>query len=104
MNGPRFMRLRRHACSRRPSSARQAESQPASSAAAPPALDYGFFKAKVEPIFLNKRPGHTRCVMLPTINNAPLHLVPLTQGSADWKRRTVASELPAGTEGGGAGL
>ena len=25
------------------------------------ALDYAFFKANVEPIFLQKRPGHTRC-------------------------------------------
>jgi hypothetical protein len=65
-------------------SARQAESQPASSAAAPPALNYEFFKAKVEPIFLNKRPGHTRCVVCHTINNAPLHLVPLSPGSTSW--------------------
>jgi hypothetical protein len=27
------------------------------------ALDYEFFKARVEPIFLQKRPGHTRCVV-----------------------------------------
>jgi len=65
-------------------SMRQAESQPASAAATPPTLDYEFFKAKVEPIFLNKRPGHTRCVLCHTINNAPLHLVPLTPGSANW--------------------
>src|SRR2546422_6385091 len=26
-------------------------------------LDYEFFKARVEPIFLQKRPGHTRCVV-----------------------------------------
>jgi len=25
--------------------------------------DYEFFKARVEPIFLQKRPGHTRCVV-----------------------------------------
>src|ERR1700682_122806 len=24
-------------------------------------LDYAYFKARVEPIFLHKRPGHTRC-------------------------------------------
>ncbi len=29
--------------------------------AAAPALDFQFYKAKVEPIFLQKRPGHTRC-------------------------------------------
>jgi hypothetical protein len=26
-----------------------------------PTLDYDFFKTKVEPIFLKKREGHTRC-------------------------------------------
>ena len=26
-------------------------------------LDYEFFKAKVEPIFLMKRPGHSPCVV-----------------------------------------
>ena len=35
----------------------------ASAAIAAPALDYDFFKARVEPIFLQKRPGHTRCVV-----------------------------------------
>jgi hypothetical protein len=60
-----------------------AESQPASSAAAA-SLNYEFFKAKVEPIFLAKRPGHTRCVVCHTINNAPLHLVPLSPGASTW--------------------
>jgi hypothetical protein len=63
---------------------RQAESQPASSPAASASLDYEFFKAKVEPVFLAKRPGHTRCVVCHTINNAPLHLVPLSPGSTTW--------------------
>jgi hypothetical protein len=58
---------------------RQANSQ-----AAAPTLDYQFFKDKVEPVFLAKRPGHTRCVVCHTINNAPLHLVPLSPGSTTW--------------------
>jgi hypothetical protein len=62
----------------------RAESQPASSPAASPSLDFEFFKAKVEPVFLAKRPGHTRCVVCHTINNAPLHLVPLSPGSTTW--------------------
>jgi hypothetical protein len=61
-----------------------AKSQPASPSAAAPPLDYAFFKAKVEPVFLEKRPGHTRCVVCHTINNAPLHLVPLSPGSTTW--------------------
>ena len=54
------------------------------SSAASPSLDYEFFKAKVEPVFLTKRPGHTRCVVCHTTNNAPFHLVPLSPGSASW--------------------
>jgi hypothetical protein len=59
-----------------------AGSQPA--APATPSLDFEFFKAKVEPIFLAKRAGHTRCVVCHAVNNAPLHLVPLSPGSTSW--------------------
>jgi hypothetical protein len=62
----------------------QAASQPASSPAASASLDFEFFKARVEPVFLAKRPGHARCVVCHTINNAPLHLVPLSPGSTTW--------------------
>jgi hypothetical protein len=62
----------------------EAASQPASSSTASSSLDYEFFKTKVEPVFLNKRPGHARCVTCHTINHAPLHLVPLSPGSATW--------------------
>ena len=47
-------------------------------------LDYQFFKTRVEPVFLTKRTGHTRCVVCHTQNNAPFHLVPLSPGSAAW--------------------
>jgi hypothetical protein len=60
------------------------QEQPASSSAASPQLDYDFFKAKVEPVFLNKRPGHARCVSCHTLNHVPLHLVPLSPGSTSW--------------------
>jgi hypothetical protein len=56
----------------------------ASSSSTTPTLDYEFFKAKVEPVFLNKRPGHARCVTCHTINHVPLHLVPLSPGSTTW--------------------
>ena len=62
---------------------RQANSQAASTPASA-SLNYEFFKAKVEPIFLAPRAGHTRCVVCHTINNAPLHLVPLSPGSTTW--------------------
>jgi hypothetical protein len=58
-------------------------SQPAPSNGSPE-LDYDYFKAKVEPVFLAKREGHTRCVVCHTVNNAPLHLVPLSPGAATW--------------------
>jgi hypothetical protein len=61
----------------------QAWSQPASSTASP-SLNYEFFKAKVEPVFLAKRSGHARCVVCHTFNNAPFHLVRLSPGSAAW--------------------
>jgi hypothetical protein len=59
---------------------KQANSQPA----APPALSYEFFKEKVQPIFLFKRPGHARCVVCHSTNNAPLHLVQLSPGATTW--------------------
>ena len=61
-------------------SVKQANSQ----AAAPPALSYEFFRDKVQPVFLAKRPGHARCVTCHTINHVPLHLVPLSAGSTTW--------------------
>jgi len=61
----------------------QAGSQPASSSASA-ALSYEFFRDKVEPVFLTKRPGHARCVMCHSVNNAPFHLVPLSPGSTAW--------------------
>jgi len=58
---------------------RQANSQ----AAAP--LDYEFFKNKVQPVFLHKREGHTRCVACHTVNNVlTMHLVPLSPGATTW--------------------
>jgi hypothetical protein len=60
-----------------------AQGQPASSAGAA-SLSYDFFKTKVEPVFLEKRAGHTRCVICHTTNNAPFHLVPLSPGATSW--------------------
>ena len=65
-------------------SLRQAVAQQTSSSAATPSLDYEFFKAKVEPVFLAKRAGHTRCVVCHAVNNAPFHLVRLSPGSTTW--------------------
>ena len=70
---------------------------PASRAAQP--LDYDFFKAKVEPIFLEKRPTHARCYSCHSINNSALRLERLSEGGTAWtdeqsrKNFTVASQL-----------
>jgi hypothetical protein len=57
--------------------------QSASAPAAPPALDFEYFKTKVQPIFLAKRPGHARCVACHA-SGTPLRLQPLTPGSTGW--------------------
>lgn len=57
---------------------------PAPSASAHGSLDYEYFKDKVEPIFLKKRPGHARCVSCHTTNNVRLHLVALSPGATAW--------------------
>ena len=59
--------------------------QAASAFAAEPALDYGFFKARVEPIFLKKKPGHTRCVVCHTESNNAFRLEKLLPGATSWK-------------------
>jgi hypothetical protein len=49
------------------------------------ALDYAFFKTSVEPIFLNKRPGHTRCyVCHADRSNNAFKLEKLAAGSKFW--------------------
>src|SRR4051812_729414 len=59
----------------------------APSSASAAALDYEFFKTKVQPVFLTKRSGHTRCVACHTQNNAPFHLVKLSPGSNSWNEQ-----------------
>ena len=47
-------------------------------------LDYEFFKAKVQPIFLTKRPGHAPCVVCHAEANNMLHLEKLPAGQTAW--------------------
>jgi hypothetical protein len=42
--------------------------------AAESALDYAYFKARVEPIFMKKRPEHARCIVCHTDNNSGFRL------------------------------
>jgi hypothetical protein len=59
---------------------------PQSSAAdsATPALDYEFFKSRVEPIFLKKRPTHARCYVCHEESNHALKLAKLSAGNTTW--------------------
>jgi hypothetical protein len=56
--------------------------QPASRAA--PALDYAFFKVRVEPVFLQKRDGHTRCYVCHAESNNAFRLERLADGASGW--------------------
>jgi hypothetical protein len=56
--------------------------------AVPPAagaagLDYDVFKAKVEPLFLEKRAGHARCYVCHS-TGTPFRLQPLPAGATTW--------------------
>jgi hypothetical protein len=48
------------------------------------APDFDYFKAKVQPIFLAKRPGHARCVMCHADANNALKLEKLPTGQENW--------------------
>lgn len=54
-------------------------------AAAPPrpTLDFEYFKTRVEPIFLKKRPGHARCIACHG-QGTPMRLQPLASGATTW--------------------
>ena len=48
------------------------------------APDFDYFKAKVQPIFVAKRPGHARCVMCHAEANNALRLEKLPAGQETW--------------------
>jgi hypothetical protein len=47
-------------------------------------LDFETYRTRVEPIFLNKRPGHARCVVCHSANSSAFHLEPLSAGATTW--------------------
>lgn len=56
----------------------------ASSSNESPGLDYDYFKTRVEPIFLKKRPTHARCYVCHEEANHALKLARLSPGSSTW--------------------
>src|ERR1700745_4044596 len=49
-----------------------------------PELDYEFFKSRVEPVFLTKRPDHARCYVCHAESNNAFHLERLSSGARVW--------------------
>src|ERR1043165_227956 len=47
-------------------------------------LDFDYYRTRVEPIFLKKRPGHARCVVCHAASNNAFRLQPLPAGSTNW--------------------
>jgi YVTN family beta-propeller protein len=51
--------------------------------AATPALDFQFFKERVQPIFTTKRAGNSKCVSC-HVSGTPMRLQPLAEGTGTW--------------------
>jgi hypothetical protein len=47
-------------------------------------LDYEFFKSRVEPVFLTKRPDHARCYACHVESNNAFRLERLSSGAGGW--------------------
>src|SRR6266849_7446897 len=58
--------------------------QEAASSTQIPALNFEFFKTKVQPIFLKNRGEHARCYGCHILSNRIFRLEPLSPGSANW--------------------
>jgi hypothetical protein len=59
-------------------------------------LDFEFFKTKVQPIFLAKRPGHARCVACHAGSQASgFRLQPLARGSKTWNEEESRQNFEA---------
>lgn len=59
-----------------------------------PALDYEFYKARVEPLFLEKREGHARCVTCHA-GSATLRLQRLPEGADRWTEEQTRQNFEA---------
>ena len=64
-----------------------------SSQASKPSLDYAFFRDRVQPIFLNKRPGHARCIACHE-TGAP-RLQALSPGATTWNEEQSRKNFDA---------
>jgi hypothetical protein len=71
--------------------------QPAASSGGPASLNYEYFKTKVQPIFLAKRPARARCVACHSRagNNTAFRLQPLSPGSTTWSEEESRKNFEA---------
>src|SRR5580692_8069227 len=83
ITGRIMMRFRRFVYALLPLAAVAQPVAASSAAAVTPALDFEFFKARIEPIFTTKRPGHARCISCHG-DGTTMKLTPLPEGSATW--------------------
>jgi hypothetical protein len=67
-----------------PSNAGTQASGATSSSTETPTLNYEFFKTRIEPIFLKKRPTHARCYVCHEEANHALKLAKLSPGNTTW--------------------
>lgn len=67
--------------------------QPAAPAASP-ALDYDYYKARVQPLFLEKREGHARCATCHA-GSATLRLQPLPDEATTWDEEATRKNFEA---------
>jgi hypothetical protein len=59
-----------------------------------PTLDYEFFKTEVQPVFLLKRTGYTRCVVCHTTGQVGF-LQPLSPGATTWNEEQSRKNFEA---------
>jgi hypothetical protein len=67
--------------------------QSGSSPAPKLALDYAFFRDRVQPIFLNKRPGHARCIACHETGTPRLQA--LSPGASTWNEEQSRKNFDA---------
>jgi hypothetical protein len=68
--------------------------QPAAAPASSASLDFDFFKTRVQPIFVAKRPGHARCIACHG-SGTPLRLQPPSAGSTTWSEEESRKNFEA---------
>ena len=62
---------------------------------APPTLDYGFFKEKVQPLLLKKRPGHSKCTGCHMDGAGGFKLERLSPGATSWNEEQSRKNFQA---------